>query len=63
METILNLTIYGHSKDEAVDILADVLLKIEKHSFKHPNDNDCGLWLFNWSNLPSETDLNDQEEA
>lgn len=61
MNTFLSIKIQADSKDKAVDILADVLLKIEKHSFDYPNDNQCGEWVFQWSNLPSEPDENEQE--
>jgi hypothetical protein len=61
MNTFLNLKIQADSKDKAVDILADLLLKIEKYEFKYPNDNNCGELVFEWSNLPSNPDENDQE--
>jgi transposase InsO family protein len=62
MNTFLNLKIQADSKDKAVDILADLLLKIEKHTFGHPHDNDCGEWVFEWSNLHSNPDENEQED-
>lgn len=61
MKTFLNLKIQADTKDEAVDILADLLLRIEKHEFEYPHDNDCGEWVFKWDNLPSKTDENEQE--
>jgi hypothetical protein len=61
MNTFLNLKIQADSKDKAVDILADLLLKIEKHTFEHPHDNDCGEWMFQWSNLPPDPYEDGQE--
>ena len=52
MQTFLSIKISSPSKDEAVDILADVLLKIEKHELPEPHNNGCGTWVYKWSNLP-----------
>jgi len=46
METILRINIYADTKDKAVDILADVLLRVEKQ----PDDN-LGEWHYKFDNL------------
>lgn len=61
MRTFLSINIAAPSKDEAVDILADVLLKIEKHEFQEPHNNDCGDWFFKWSNIPKDENEGEDE--
>lgn len=56
MNTFIKIELIADTKDKAVDILADLLLKIEKHQFPYPHDNDGGEWVFKWSNLPQEDD-------
>ncbi len=56
MQTFIKITLIANTKDKAVDILAYLLLKIEKHEFPYPHDNDGGEWVFEWSNLPQEDD-------
>lgn len=56
MQTFIKIKLIADTKDKAVDILADLLLKIEKHQFPYPHDNDGGEWVFEWSNLPQEDD-------
>lgn len=56
METLLSLCISAPTKEKAVDILADVLLRIEKHDLADPHNNDCGMWVYKWSNVPKYED-------
>lgn len=56
MSTFIKIELISDTKAKAVDILADLLLKIEKHQFPYPHDTEDGQWVFKWSNLPQEDD-------
>lgn len=60
MHTQLFIKIDAKSEQEACEILSNILLKVKTHSFPWPHDNNCGTWVFKWSNFNEEEEDYDE---
>jgi hypothetical protein len=59
MKTQFFISINARDEVEAVSILSGLLTKLSQHSFPEPHNNDCGTWVYKWSNFPSDDEDED----